>query len=141
MSFGREESPAGQRVKLQEGSTLKLDPNSSVRVVGDVKVPQPSSRQLQPNARSGDQLPFTSYTIFRSVEFGSGRVETGWSYDLSDTTRPRSQYCSYIQSISKGAQIKDMIAVNSFPRRPAPQVKASFDFDGALANCIWFSGV
>jgi hypothetical protein len=131
---------AGQTIKLAEGTTVKLDPNSSVRVAGDIRMPQPSSRQLQPNAMSGDQLPFTSYTIFRSVAYGSGRVETGWNYDLSDTTRPRSQYCSYIQSIGKGAQVKDMIAVNGFPRRPSPLVKISFDFDGAVANCMWFSG-
>ena len=37
--------------------------------------------------------------------------------------------------------IKDVIAVNGLPRKPSAQVKASFDFDGALANCIWFSGV
>jgi hypothetical protein len=132
---------AGQVVKFADGTIVRLDPNSSVRVVGDIKVPQPSTRQLQPNARSGDQLPFTSYTIFRSVEYGQGRVETGWNYDLSDTTRPRSQYCSYIQSVAKGAQIKDVIAVNGLPRKPPVQVKASFDFDGALLNCIWFSGV
>jgi hypothetical protein len=90
---------------------------------------------------SGDQLPFTSDTIFRSVGYGSGRVETGWNYDLSDTTRPRTQYCSYIQDIAKGAQVKDVIAVNGFPHRPSPLGKLSFDFDGAVANCIWFSGV
>src|SRR5262245_15389626 len=103
-------------------------------------MPQPSDRQLQPNTMSGDQLPFTSYTVFRSVPFGGGRVETGWDYSLSDTTRPRSQYCSFIQSISKGAQVKDVIAVNGFPRRPSALLKASFNLDGAIANCIWFSG-
>jgi hypothetical protein len=132
---------AGQTVKLAEGTTLKLDPSSTVRIAGDVKMPQPSNRQLQPNTMSGGQLPFTTYTVFRSVEHGSGRVETGWNYDLSDTTRPRSQYCSYIQRVGKGTQIKDVIAVNGFPRRPSPLVKASFDFDAALANCTWFSGV
>src|SRR5262249_49183428 len=96
----------GQTIRLAEGTTVKLDPNSSVRVAGDFKMPQPSDRQLQPNMMSGEQLPFTSYTVFRSVDFGAGRVETGWNYDLSDTARPRSQYCSYIQSISKGAQVK-----------------------------------
>jgi len=130
----------GQAVKLAEGTTVKLDPNSSVRVVGDIKMPQPSNRQLQPNTMSGDRLPFTSYTIFRSVEYGSGRVETGWNYDLSDATRPRSQYCSYIQTFGKSAHVKDLIAVNGYPRRPSPLVKTSCDFDGALANCVWFSG-
>jgi hypothetical protein len=83
-----------------------------------------------------DRLPFTSYTIFRSVEYGSGRVETGWNYDLSDTTRPRSPYCSYIQTIGKGAQVQDLIAVNGYPRGPSPLAKTSFDFDAALANCV-----
>ncbi len=104
---------SGQTVKLAEGATVKLDPNSSVRVAGDIKMPQPSDHQLQPNTMSGDRLPFTSYTIFRSVAYGPGRVETGWNFALSDTTRPRSQYCSYIQTISKGAQVKDLILLLS----------------------------
>lgn len=131
---------AGQTVKLQEGAIVKLDPASSVRVQGEIKTPQPSQRQLQTDVMNGEQLPFTSYTIFRSVAFGQGRVETGWNYDLSDTARPRSQYCSYVQNIKKGAQVRDVIAVNSSPRRPSPLHKVSFDFDGALLNCAWFSG-
>jgi hypothetical protein len=132
---------AGQTVKLAEGTTVKLDPNSIVRVAGDIKMPQPSNRQLQPNAMSGDQLPFTTYTIFRSVDFGAGRVETGWNFDLSDTTRPRSQYCGYIESVTSSAQVKDLIAVNGVARRPATSTKPTFNFDGALANCVWFSGI
>src|SRR5581483_607658 len=94
----------GQTVKLEDGTIVRLDPNSSVRVVGDLKMPQPSQRQLQPDTTSkSDELPFTSYTIFRSVSYGPGRVETGWNFDLSDTTRPKAQYCSYIQSIDRGA--------------------------------------
>lgn len=131
----------GQTLSLAEGSTVKLDPKSSVRVVGDVKMPQPSARQLQPNVMSGDQLPFTSYTIFRSVPFGSGRVETGWNFELSDTARPKSQYCSYIQDISKGAQMKDVIAINGVSQQRSGLARASFNFEGAVSNCIWFSGV
>lgn len=129
-----------QTVKIAEGTILKIDPNSSVRVVGDIKIPQPSPHQLQRDTMSGDQLPFTSYTIFRSVDFGPARVETGWNFDLSDTTRPKTQYCSYIQEAGKGARIKDLIAVNGLPRRSAVS-HASFDFDKAVANCIWFSGI
>jgi len=131
----------GQTVTLAEGAMVKLDPNSSVRVVGDLKMPQPSAYQLQPDIKSGDQLPFTSYTIFRSVDFGAGRVETGWNFDLSDTTRPQIQYCSYIQTIAKGAQIKDVIAVNGISRRPLGKMPVQFNFDGAVSNCAWFSGI
>jgi hypothetical protein len=131
----------GQSIKLADHSVVQLDPNSSVRVIGDVKMPQPSSRQLQPDIRSGDVLPFTSYTIFRSIDYGAGRVETGWNFELSDTSRPRSQYCSYIQDVTKGAQIKDVIAVNGVERPPAPNASRTYNFIDAVAKCIWFSGI
>jgi hypothetical protein len=131
----------GQSVKLLEGTVVRLEPNSTVRVVGNITMPQPSARQLQANAMNGDRLPFTSYTIFRSVAYGSGRVETGWNFDLSDPNKPRSQYCSYIQSIARGAQVKDVIAVNGVPLPVSQLVRDSFNFEGAVGNCMWFSGI
>jgi len=53
----------------------------SVRVVGDLKIdmPQPSKQQLQLETTSAsDELPFTNYTIFRSVNYDTGAVVTGW---------------------------------------------------------------
>jgi hypothetical protein len=133
----------GQTVKLDQSAVVKLDPNSSVRVVGDLKVdmPQPSKRQLQLDTTSrSDELPLTNYTIFRSVGHGSGKVVTGWNYDPSDPLRPKVQYCYYEQSIDRGLEVRYSIAVNNSPLRPSSLAKLSFDFDGALANCIWFSG-
>jgi hypothetical protein len=133
----------GQTVRLDEGMTVGLDPNSSVRVVGDLKVdiPQPSKRQLQLEATSkSEELPFTNYTIFRGVSYGSGEVVTGWNYDLDDTMRPKSQFCYYRQSLDKGVSAKYILAVDASPRMPSPLAKLSFNFDGALSNCIWFSG-
>jgi hypothetical protein len=139
------ENPAAkqQTIKLEEGATVKLDPNSSVRVVGDLKVdmPQPSKRQLQEEATTrSNELPITSYTIFKSVPYSSGAVDTGWHFDLSDPVRPTGQYCYYRQDITKGLTTKYMLAVNNSPRRPQPLQKLSFDFDEALSNCVWYSG-
>src|SRR5262249_14601877 len=70
-----------QMVKLEGGATVKLDPNSSVRVIGDLKIdlPQPTKQQLQVDTRgANNELPFTSYTIFRSTPYGKGEVVTGW---------------------------------------------------------------
>jgi hypothetical protein len=134
----------GQSVKLAEGATVKLDPNSTIRVVGDLKVdiPQPSKQQLQLNTMSkSDELPFTNYTIFTDVKFGSGEVVTGWNYDLSDTLRPKQQYCYYSESLDKGLTARYTLALNGTPQRPSPLAKLSFSFDGAVANCIWFSGL
>ncbi len=135
---------AGQTIKLEEGATVKLDPNSSVRVVGDLNVnmPQPSKRQLQVDATSrSEELPFTTYTIFKDASFESGMVVSGWNFDLQETTRPKYQYCYYTQDITKGLKTKYILAVNDSPRPPQPLQKLSFDFDRALSNCIWFSGL
>lgn len=134
----------GQTVKLIEGASIKLDKDSSVRVIGDLKVdvPQPSKRQLQLDTTSGNkELPFTRYTIFRAAAYGSGEVVTGWSFDLSDTTRPTLQRCYYQQVLDKGVAATQTLAIDGSVRRPSGLTKLSFDFDGAVASCIWFSGL
>jgi hypothetical protein len=106
-------------VTLKEGAVVKLDPNSSIRVVGDLKydVPQPSKQQLQEEATIGDhELPFTSYVIFKSTNYNAGQVVTGWGFDLSDPIRPKYQFCYYTQSLAKGAAYKYSIAFNGSPR-------------------------
>jgi len=133
----------GQTVGLSKDAVVKLDPESAVHIIGNLRIdaPQPSNRQLQLGALSkSDEVPFTNYTIFRDVSYDKGHVVTGWDYDLTDTTRPKSQFCYYSQNIEKGITAKYIIAVNDAPRRPSALAKLSFDFDGALSNCIWFSG-
>jgi hypothetical protein len=133
---------SGQTVKLEEGAMVGLDPNASVRIVGDIKIPKPSPEQLQVNTPNGsDELPFTSYTIFKTVNYGSGNVETGWAYDLSDTMRPKYQYCFYTQAFDKGLAGRIALAENGFPRKSSTSGRLPFDFEDAVANCIWFSGL
>jgi hypothetical protein len=134
---------AGQSVLVSEDTSLKLDPDSSVRIVGKLKVdvPQPSREQLQLGAKSNsDASVFTNYTIFRDVSYENGHVVTGWHYDLSDTSHPKSQTCYYAESMPRGLSAKYVLAVDESPRRPSALTKISFNFDGALANCMWFSG-
>jgi hypothetical protein len=134
----------GQTVRLEEGATVKLDSASSVRIVGDLKVdvPQPSKQQLQLDATTtSNELPtFTRYTVFNTATFGSGTVVTGWNFDLADPTRPTLQRCYYEQVMDKGIAATQTIAIDGSARRPSALNKLTFDFDGAVANCIWFSG-
>jgi hypothetical protein len=133
----------GQAVQVGSSEPLKLDSNSTVRVVGDLKVdiPQPSKEQLQLDATSAAKdVPFTRYTIFKSTSFGAGTVTTAWSYDLSDPNRPTGQRCYYEQTLGKGISVNQTLAFDAAPRRPPASKKLSFDFDGAVASCIWFSG-
>jgi hypothetical protein len=128
----------GQTVKLEEGAIVKLDPNSSVRVT-IIDVPQPSNQQLGLGTKANtDELPFTSYTIFRHVPYASGGVVTGWHYDLADRTRPKFQHCYYTLAVDKGLAAKYTIAFDGVPQRSSALDKV--DFEGALANCTWFSG-
>jgi hypothetical protein len=132
----------GQTVRLEEGAIVALDQQSTVRIV-DMRIdtPQPSKQQLQVGATSkSDELPFTNYTIFKHVNVGKSSIVTGWDYDLSDTLRPRSQFCYYTEKSEKsGPAVKYMIALNGAPYRASPLAKSA-DFDGTVANCIWFSG-
>ena len=134
----------GQNVKIdQHTSTIKIDPNASVRVIGDLKVdvPQPSQKQLQPDATSkSDDIPITDYTIFRSAAYGSGQVVSGWSFDLSDTIRPKFQYCYYAQDVERGISTKLPLAVNGLVLPRPNAAKPSFDLSAASSNCVWFSG-
>jgi hypothetical protein len=132
-----------QTVKMTEGTTVALDPNSSVRVVGDFKVdiPQPSKQQLQLDATSSTkELPSTQYTVFKTVAYGSGYVVTGWYFDLSDTARPYYQRCYYEQSLDQGVAATQTIAVDGSPRPLSTLAKLPFDFEGALTSCTWFAG-
>jgi hypothetical protein len=133
----------GQTVALAEGSAVKISPDSSIRVVGDFKfdVPQPSKQQLQIDATSrSKEIPFTRYTVFKQVKFNTGNVVTGWSFELSDPLSPTFQHCYYEEMLANNVSASQTIGVNGLPRRPSALSKLTFDFDGALANCFWFSG-
>jgi hypothetical protein len=132
----------GQTVSLSEGTVVKVDPNSSIKVVGDFKidVPQPSKQQLQLDTQSNSkEIPFTRYTVFKYAKFNSGAVVTAWNYELSDPSSPIFQRCYYEELLGNNVAATQTIAVNGLPRRPSALNKLSFDFDGALVNCIWFS--
>lgn len=132
----------GQTISLDPSTTVRLDPDTTIKVVGDFKVdvPQPSKEQLQVDATSSSkELPSTRYTVFRFVRFGSGSVVTAWNFELTDTATPNFQRCYYEETLSGGVSAIQNIAFNGLPKPPNALNKLSFDFDGAVANCIWFA--
>jgi hypothetical protein len=133
----------GQSVSLDERSTVKLDPDSTVKVIGDFKVdiPQPSKQQLQLETTStSKELPFTRYTVFRSTPFNAGSVTTGWNFELSDPTTPTFQRCYYEETFANNLSVTQTIAINGMHTPPSSLNKLTFDFNGAVSNCVWFSG-
>jgi hypothetical protein len=77
----------------------------------------------------------TNYTIFHSVEFAGGAVETGWRYTSSDQTTPTSQYCLYRAASSDGTD-----RVVSVGRDRVPSNAVGLAPPGAFGQCIWFNG-
>ena len=133
-----------QPLRLQEGAVVTLDPASSVKVVGDLKinVPQPSKEQLQAGTTSqSNDVPITDYTMFHTESYDSGQVVSGWEYDLSDTIRPKFEYCYYTQNIERGLATKYLLAINGSVRHSTHLPNSSFDVASAAANCVWFSGL
>jgi hypothetical protein len=65
-------------VKLNtSGTTVRLDPNAVVNVRGSVtsEVPRPTQDQLHPKTEKSNVV--TNYTIFKTVKYGNGEVQTG----------------------------------------------------------------
>jgi hypothetical protein len=71
---------------------------------------------------------------------GIGSEATGWNFELSDPSRPTIQRCYYEEAVAGGVSASQTLAFDGAPRPPSALTKLSFDFDGALANCSWFSG-
>ena len=79
-------------------------------------------------------------TVGHKNAIGRG-VVSGWSYDLSDTIRPRFQYCHYTEDVERGIATRFPLAVNGFVLPRSNALKATFDLNAAANNCVWFSGL
>ena len=129
-------------VKLADGSSVKLDPNATVRLDThiDINGPRPTDQQLAPNAMPPSAVkPVTNYTIFKSVKFDQGEVVTGWNYTTSADTKPNLQYCYYTHLTGENVSARFTIGTDGLPVSRG----ADWDFDNvaAFSNCTWFNPV
>lgn len=126
------------------GAVVRLDPNSTVRVTGIpdqivASVPRPTQEQLRPEvSTSNNAKVVTNFTVFKQVEFGKGRVNTGWEFESSEQIMPSKQFCYYIEGLDeeKQANILINLARNGVMLPVNPEAK--FNFASAAANCIWW---
>jgi hypothetical protein len=135
---------AGDReVTLKAPAVVSLDPNTAlVRVVGQADTPRPSPEQVRqderpPVAKAG---VVTNYTVFKTVKFGAGEVQTGWMFKDGDQQRPSFQYCQYGQFTGNGTtQTNVDIGVNGhISALPNPSPFPAVDLRAAYeAGCIW----
>jgi hypothetical protein len=132
----------GAKVGIDPHSLLRIDPNSTLRAVGDPQASRAglTERQLQPEAQadSGNRVT-TSYTVFKTTNFGPGQVSTGWDYANGEADTPRDQYCFFLMNLD-GSQraLRVDIGVDGrqlVPKRRLPNV----NFNDAYRLCTWFS--
>jgi hypothetical protein len=142
----------GQRVMLADGghvtasgmvgvspnSTVGLDPaTATVRAVTDA--PRLTKEQLQPDARPASKAAVKTEVVkFNEVDFGTGRIETGWAFKSSADAAPSNQFCQYRQPDGSGAET--VIPIGRDGRMTLPDnPPAGVDLlKAAFQNCVWW---
>jgi hypothetical protein len=87
----------------------------------------------------------TNYTTFKSVDFMSGVVVTGWAFGSNRDAAPQHQYCYYLRNESATkVDLKFDLQNAGKPVQPFP-LSDKLDltpaqWQQAASSCIWWSG-
>jgi hypothetical protein len=130
----------GQTISLDPNSRLLLDPSAKVLADGEIKIQGPSISVPQATpSRSPSSIPtITNFTVFKSMPFDKGTVQTGWIFLTSAQRSPTEQYCYYTEaSDTPGRNV--MVDIGADGKLEKPKIMPnSFDVDAAFRNCVWF---
>jgi hypothetical protein len=119
-------------------ATVRLDASGATVRLDARDMPQPSERQLAPNAQPDSKTRVvTNYTIFKTVQFSQGEIVTGWNYQSSENPAPSGQACFYLRNNRSGATRYD-IATNGVFNAVLEDRPAELDLQQAFANCVWW---
>jgi hypothetical protein len=128
-----------QTVSFDRNSRVRLDPSAKLQADGELKIQTPSISIPQATQRTATRVPtITNFTVFKSVSFGSGLVQTGWIFLTSTQRLPTHQYCYYTEnSETPGLDIR--LDLGSDQRIETPSViPQDFDVQAAFSRCVWF---
>jgi hypothetical protein len=132
----------GQTISLNSNSQLFLDPAAKVRADGEIKIEGPSISAPQvTSSRAVSSVPtIVNFTVFKSVPFGKGTVQTGWIFLTSAQRAPTQQYCYYTEaSDTPGRNV--MLDIGTDEKLETPKtLPNSFDLAAAFSRCVWFKG-
>jgi len=130
----------GQTITFDESSRLLLDPSAKILVEGEVKVQTPTisvPQTVSPRTKSLTPT-ITNFTVFKSVPFEKGSIQTGWVFLTSAQKSPTSQYCYYTES-AENSDISLRIEVGTNEQMESPKKLANaFNLPAAFAKCVWF---
>jgi hypothetical protein len=131
----------GQMVSLDLESRLLLDPSAKVLADGEIRIQGPSISTPQSSPSRTPSIPtIANFTVFKSVPFEKGTVQTGWIFLTSAQRSPTQQYCYYTEaSETPGRNI--MLDIGTDEKLEVPKTAPnSFDVTGAFNRCVWFRG-
>jgi hypothetical protein len=132
----------GAKVGIDPHSLLRIDPNSTVKAVSESHSSPAglTEQQLQPEAQADSGNPVTtSYTVFKTTNFGPGRVSTGWTYASGEADIPQHQYCFFVMNVD-GGQRDLRVDIGEEGRQLVPKRRLqNINFNDAYRLCSWFS--
>jgi hypothetical protein len=129
----------GQTIALDPTSRLQLDPSAKVVANGEIKlqIPNISVPQNTPTRAKGIAPTITNFTIFKSVPFEKGVVQTGWKFLTSAQRSPTTQYC-YYQEAGDNPDVAVRIEIGTDEKLELSKGLKSFDMAAAFNKCVWF---
>jgi hypothetical protein len=130
----------GQTITFDPTSRLQLDPSAKVTADGDlrIRIPTISVPQSATPRPKGIAPAITNFTIFKSVPFEKGSVQTGWNFLTSAQRSPTTQYC-YYQEAGENPDVSVRIEVGLDENiQPSKGLSRSFDIAAAFNKCVWF---
>jgi len=132
----------GATVSLDPAATVHLDPQARV-AIANPDLQRPSERQLgQRPGGSSAIKPVTDYTIFKTVSFGAGIVQTGWKFQSSEQDQPTEQFCHYRQAARDDDGAGTIVTIAENGHLIPNSLGRHFNLDARLvaASCVWFDG-
>jgi hypothetical protein len=80
----------------------------------------------------------TNFTIFKSVPFEKGVVQTGWKFLTGAQRSPTTQYC-YYQEAGDNPDVSVRIDIGLDEKiQQSKSISKSFDIAAAFSKCVWF---
>jgi hypothetical protein len=130
----------GQEITFDPTSRLQLDSAAKVIADGDVRIQMPNISVPQnsaPRAKGGAPT-LTNFTIFKSVPFEKGVVQTGWKFLTGAQRSPTTQYC-YYQEAGDNPDVSVRIDIGLDEKiQQSKSISKSFDIAAAFSKCVWF---
>jgi hypothetical protein len=130
----------GQTIAFDPTSRLQLDASAKVVADGDVRIQMPTisvPQNAAPRPKGGAPT-ITNFTIFKSVPFDKGTVQTGWKFLTSAQRSPTTQYC-YYQESGDNPDVSVRIEVGVDEKlQPSKSLSKTFDIAAAFNKCVWF---